>query len=96
VAREEKDANLRRIAIQDLAGAKTANASDALVNMYGAEQDAQVKRSIVGALAGQRNAKALVDLGRKEKDPEMKRLIVRHLVDMKSPDATSFLEEILK
>jgi hypothetical protein len=38
----------------------------------------------------------MVDIGRREKDPEMKKEIVRRLVDMKSPDATAFLEEILK
>ena len=75
---------------------KAANTSDALVNIYAGEQDAQIKRAILNALAGQRNAKALIDLGRKEKDAEVKKEIVRRLVDMKSPEATTFLEEILK
>jgi hypothetical protein len=96
VARSEKDAKLRRTAIQDLGSAKAATTSDALVGIYGGEQDAQVKRTIIGVLSGQRNGKALVDLGRKEKDSELKKEIVRRLVDMKSPDASSFLEEILK
>jgi hypothetical protein len=55
-----------------------------------------VKRSIVNALYGQKNVTALVQLGRKETDPELKREIVRELVNMKSPEATQFLEEILK
>jgi hypothetical protein len=40
--------------------------------------------------------KALIELGRKETDPDMKRHIVQHLVELKSPEATAFLEEILK
>jgi hypothetical protein len=96
IARTDKDAKLRRIAVQNLGGVKAANATDALVSIYGTEQDPQVKRSIVGALYSQKNVTALVQLGRKETDPDMKREIVRELVSMKSPEANQFLEEILK
>ena len=96
VARTEKDANLRRSAIQRLGSVKAANASDALVQIYGSEQDPQVKRAIVDVLYNAHNVKGLVDIGRKENDLEMKRTIVRRLVDMRSPEATPFLEEILK
>ena len=65
VARTEKDAKLRRIAIQDLGNVRAANTNEALVSIYAAEQDPQVKRSIINALSNQRNAKGLVDLGRK-------------------------------
>jgi len=96
VARTEKDASLRRTAIQGLAAVKSPATSDALVALYSSEQDKEVKRAIVSTLFVQRNVKALVDLGRKESDPEMKRHIVQCLVEMKSPEATQFLEEILK
>jgi TolA-binding protein len=96
VARNEKDPKLRRIAVQSLASVHSQPATDALVAMYGSETDPQVKRTIVSALYGQRNVTALVQLGRKETDPDMKREIVRELVNMKSPEATQFLEDILK
>jgi TolA-binding protein len=96
IARSEKDAKLRRIAVQSLASVRSQPATDALVAMYASETDPQVKRSIVNALYGQKNVTALVQLGRKETDPELKREIVRELVNMKSPEATQFLEEILK
>jgi HEAT repeat protein len=96
IARGEKDAKLRRIAVQSLASVHSQPATDALVAMYASETDPQVKRSIVNALYGQKNVTALVQLGRKETDPELKREIVRELVNMKSPEATQFLEEILK
>lgn len=96
IARSEKDAKLRRAAVQSLAGVKSPAATDAMIAMYSSETDPQVKRSIVNVLFSQRNVTALVQLGRKESDPDMKREIVRELVSMKSPEATQFLEEILK
>jgi hypothetical protein len=96
VARSEKDARLQRVAIGRLASVKTAAGSDALVSLYNSEQDPQVKRAVIDGLAGQRNAAALVALGRKEQDAEMKKQIVEHLVHMKSPEANDFLMEILK
>jgi hypothetical protein len=96
VAKTEKDAKLRRSAIQRLGSVKATPATDALEQIYATEQDQQVKRAIIDAFAGQRNAKALVDVGRKESDIELKKTILRRLVDMRSADATPFLEEILK
>jgi hypothetical protein len=95
VARTDKDPRLRRAAVQSLGSVKAANTSDALVSIYGSEQDPQVKRAIVNSLADQRNVTALVQLARKENDLESKKNIIRRLVDMKSPEATQFLEEIL-
>ncbi len=96
VAKIEKDAKLRRSAIQRLGSVRATPATDALEQIYATEQDHEVKRAIIDAFAGQHNAKALVDVGRKESDLELKKTILRRLVDMKSPDATPFLEEILK
>ncbi|MGA2113881.1 MAG: HEAT repeat domain-containing protein [Bryobacteraceae bacterium] len=76
--------------------AKQPNGSQLLVEIYGGGADPRVKRAVINALMNRRDAKAMVDIGRREKDPELKKDIVRRLVDMKSPDATAFLEEILK
>jgi tetratricopeptide (TPR) repeat protein len=96
VAKTEKDAKLRQSAILRLGSVKAAGTGDALVQIYGAEQDVKVKRTIIDVLYSQHNAGALVTIGRKDPDLEMKKTIVRRLVDMKSPEATQFLEEILK
>lgn len=97
IAKTEKDAKLRRSAIQRLASVKTTATSDALVQIYGAEQDQQVKRSIIDALYNQRNVPALVAVGHKEPDPEMKKTIVHRMLDLpKSSERDQFLEEILK
>lgn len=94
IAKAEKDPKLKRTAIHMLGGMKTTG--DALVTLYGGEQDAQVRRAILDSLSGQRNAKQLVDLARKESDPQMKREIVSRLSGMKSKEASDYLLELLK
>jgi hypothetical protein len=96
VARTEKDPKLRRSAIQALGSMSAAKTGDALVSMYGSETDAAVKKSIADALHSQRNAKALVDLARKETDPSMKREIVSRLSNMHSKESADYMMELLK
>jgi len=96
VVKTEKDANVRRTALQVLGSHKAANISDALVSIYSAETDPQIKRSIVDSVYSQHNAKALVDMARAEKDSKMKLTIVERLSNMKSKEATDYLLEILK
>jgi len=96
VARTEKDAKLRRAAIRSLAAMRAPNVGDALAGIYASEQDQQIKRAIIDSLHAQDNAKAMVDIGRKEPNVEMKRYVVSLLVRMKSKEATDFLMEILK
>jgi len=97
IARSEKDAKLRRIAVQSLASVRSQPATDALVAMYASETDPQVKRSIIDVLYSQRNVPALVAVGHKEPDLDMKKTIVRRMLDLpKSPERDQFLEEILK
>ena len=55
-----------------------------------------VKRQITNTLFQQRNAKALVDLARAEKDPALKRDIVQKLSVMRAPEATDYMLELLK
>jgi len=96
IARTDKDPKLRRSAILRLSSARSSASGDTLAQIYGNEQDRDVKRAIIDALYSQKNVTAMVAVGRKENDVEMKKMIVRRLVDMKSPEATQFLEEILK
>jgi HEAT repeat protein len=69
---------------------------DLLPGIYRASTDASVKRAIVNTLFMQRNAKALVEVARSEKDPQMKKEIVSKLSIMKAPEATDYLLELLK
>jgi len=90
----EKSAELRAEGIRLLSG--KADTGDALAALWPAEQDQQVKYAILDALSGDRNAKALVDLARKERDPQMKKEMVRRLSGMQSKEATDYLMELLK
>jgi hypothetical protein len=102
VARTDKDPGVRQAAGRAIASQRAGNPSAALVSVYTAEQDQQVKRAIVDDLAPTRNGKApngkaLVDLARAEKDPKMKLYIVNHLSHMAqySKEAQDYLQEIL-
>jgi hypothetical protein len=99
IAKTEKDPELRRIAIRNLGTMNRANgtsASDALVSIYKSDNSSETRKQIVNSLFIQRNAKALVELARAEKDPELKRELVSKLAVMKTPEATDYMLELLK
>ena len=81
VARGEKDARLRKAAIHSLGLMGGSKRERRWSPMYGSESDPALRGEIVNALFIQGNAKAMVDLARKETNPEMKKMIVSKLVD---------------
>jgi len=95
LARTEKDPKLRAQAIQSLGRVKTQQATDTLLALYAGEQDAAVRKAVVSGLYRQNNAKALVELARKETNAETKKEIVRHLAQMRSKEASDFLLDLL-
>jgi HEAT repeat protein len=96
IARTEKDPKLRGAAIQSLGAMRSSKAGETLVSLYASEQDPVFKKKIVEALFVQRNAKALIDIARKESNTGMKRDIVEKLSLMHSKEATDFMMELLK
>jgi hypothetical protein len=96
IAKTEKDAKLRRFAIQNLSSSRASTTGDALAAMYATEQDQDVKRAIIDALYNQKSVKPMIAAARAEKDVQMKRRILERLVNMKSPEATDYLMEVLK
>ena len=95
IARSEKDPALRARAIQHLGSSGGAPAGDALVAIYGASPDAALRKKVLEALFNQNNARQLVEVARKEKDPELKKAAVQRLSNMRSKEATEFLLELL-
>jgi HEAT repeats len=95
-ARTEKDPELKQLAIRNLGMMNRPGVADTLVSIYGSDTSAESRRIVVNGLFMQRNAKALVDLARNEKDPQMKKEIVTKLSVMKAPEATDYLLELLK
>jgi HEAT repeat protein len=95
LAKTEKDPELRKTAIRHLGNMRRAEAGDALTAIYASDTNIDVRKTIAGALFNQNNAKALVDLARAEKNPEMKKDLVSKLGNMKSKEATDYLLELL-
>jgi HEAT repeat protein len=97
LARSEPDAELRRAAIRNLGLMDKEKTGATLVEIYGADRDAAVKKAAVEGLFLQSHADALVALARKEADPELKRSIVEKLALMQgSKPAMDYLMELLK
>jgi hypothetical protein len=95
IARAEKNPELKIYAIRMLGGREEANTGDTLVAMY-PEGDQDVKNAIIDSLTNQRNAKALVQLAKAEKDPKQKQRIVERLAGMHSTEAADYLMELIK
>jgi HEAT repeat protein len=95
LARNEKDPKLRGEAIRMLATSGGNKTGDALVSIYQSDSDASIRRKVVEGLFIQGNAKALIDLARKETNPEMKKEIVSKLSLMNSKEAIDYMMEIL-
>jgi HEAT repeat protein len=96
IARTEKDPKLRSKAIHSLGLMGNEQAKAGLVSLYSTESDQAVKKQIIDALFLHQSAKSLVEIARKESNPEMKREIVRRLSMMNSKEATEYLMELLK
>jgi HEAT repeat protein len=95
IAKSDSDPKVRREAIQYIGNIGRERSGALLQSMYASEQDKQVKISILRAFRNQNNVKALIESARKESDLSLKREAVRMLSDMKSPEATEFLVELL-
>lgn len=95
VARTDKEPALRRAAIRQL-GVMGKRGGEGLGSIYESDKDVTIRKAVINALFVQGNAKALVDLARKETDPELKKEIVSKLSVMRSKEATDYLMELLK
>ncbi len=96
VARTEKDPRLRITAIKSLGLMRNNGQSDVLVSIYQSDQNREVRDAVLNALFMQHNGKALVDLARNEKDPQMKQDIVKKMSLIHSKEVTDYMMELLK
>jgi len=62
---------------------------------HASEPDVEARRAVIQALFVQGNVDALVDIARKEKDPQLRKDAVAQLSHMNSKAATDFMLEIL-
>jgi hypothetical protein len=96
IARTEKDSDLRRTAIRNIGMMNRPGTTETLVAVYKADNSSDVRREVINSLFIHRDAKALVDLARTEKDPSLKRELVSKLSVMKAPEATDYMLELLR
>jgi len=96
IARTEKDPDLRRAAIRNIGVTNRPGTTETLIAIYKADNSTDVRREVINSLFIHRDAKALVDLARAEKDASLKREIVGKLSVMKAPEATDYMLELLK
>jgi HEAT repeat protein len=95
VARNEKDPMLRGQAIRLLGTSGGRKTGDALVSIYQSDSDASMRKKAIEGLFIQGNARALIELARKETNPEMKKEIIGKLSLMHSKEALDYMMEIL-
>ncbi len=96
IARGEKDHELRLTAIRNLGLLGGTRSSQLLGTIYTTDTDREVRHSVINAFFIQGNAHALVDLAKKEKDPELKKQIISKLALTGSKEAADYLMEFLK
>ena len=68
---------------------------ETLVSIYSTDKDSTVRRAIINALFLQGNAQAIINIARKESDPELKRDAVQKLSLMNSKESIDFMMELL-
>lgn len=95
LAKNEKDPELRRYAINQLGVMGRSKTGTALVGIYAQETDPENKKAIINALFIQSNAPALIDIARRETDLNLKKQIVNQLGLMHSKEASDYLVELL-
>jgi tetratricopeptide (TPR) repeat protein len=95
IAKTEKDPELRKRAIHHLGTSGGQQATDALVAIYGSATDAETKKRVLEALFVQGSARQIVEVARKETDPELKKQAVQRLSHMQSKEALDFLMELV-
>jgi hypothetical protein len=96
LARTEKNAALRAEAIRSLGLMGDKRQSDVLVGIFKSDTNPAVRHAVLQALFLGNDGKALVELARNEKDPEMKREIVNKMSLVHSKEVTDYMMEILR
>jgi len=94
IAKSERDPELREEAIRKLGvmGKKTA---PLLLQLYATESSMDVKEAVIDGLFVQGNARALIDLSKKETNKALKREMLQKLSVMHNKEAVDYMLEIL-
>lgn len=96
IIREEKDVDLQLRALRNLGVCRSDKAKPFLIELYGPDQPAKVRKGVLHALFMAHADQALIDIARKETDPVLKKDAVKWLALRKSKAARDFMMEILE
>lgn len=91
----EKDPTVLASAIKTLGLVGGEASLRALVNMYNSHSDIETRKQVINALFLHGAGKELVELARKETNPELRRELISKMSLMKSPEITEYMMEIL-
>lgn len=95
LARGEKDPQLRREAIRKLGliGGRTA---PTLLSLYAQETSVETKKAVIEALFLQNNARALIDISKKETNQSLRKEALKKLSIMNDEEALQYMLQILE
>ena len=95
LARGEKDPQLRKEAIQKLGLMGGSNTAATLQQIYASDNSTDVKEAVINAFFLQGNARALIDLSKKETNKELRKEALRKLSLMNNSEALEYMLQIL-
>jgi hypothetical protein len=95
-ATDEKDPELRQVAVRNLGLIHSDDSDKALAAIYARETDRGLREEVLNAYFIQGNAGAIVAIARAEKDPGLKKVAVQKLALMHSKEGSDYLIEILQ
>ena len=91
----EKDPKVLSSAIKTLGLVGGQESVRTLVNVYSSHSDNEIKKQVINGLFLRGAAKELVDLARKETNPELRHELIAKMSLMKSPEITDYMMELL-
>jgi HEAT repeat protein len=92
----ESDPDIRREALQTLGVAGGQNNAAFLANIYSSDKDPRVRDAAINGLFVSGAVHELVELAKKETDPEMKKRLVSKLSLMNNKEATDYFIQLLE
>jgi HEAT repeat protein len=95
LARTERNTELRAAAIQKL-GLMGSGTASTLSSMYASETNSDVKEAIIDAFFLQNNARALIDIAKREKNREVRNEALQKLSVMHNDEALQYMLQILE
>jgi HEAT repeat protein len=95
IANTEKDPEVLDKAINTLGMVGGQDALTGLVNIYSRTNDVKTKKRVINALFLHNAAGPMVELARKETNPELRKAWLQKLSIMNSPEVTEYMMEIL-